>query len=353
MPAATSVPKTGAPSRIAPDWSARDPPSSTVRSHQSSVPSRTRFEGLVQASGGEALARLRAAEAHHVPADEACVRGKQDAQRNLRARTVEQHRVLRQPFDERAGPHRQRGVGAGHASGRAVPLRRAGGRQLGMRALHRHRCRSPANRRQRCRPADARRPPGRRRHLRDRAASAPAAGRRAGEPRARCARADVRIAAPGARPNRPPPARRGRDSRRTRARPSAECSAPEAVIPCRSSAPAPARRAALGAARSSRPRRARHARAATRPAMPRAACARRWPHPRAPTSSAGGASTSSTNSPRSRFASAANHAGASASGMRSIVSNFFVISRATTSIRRSPSASTSCAAVSRTRCGAS
>ena len=54
-----------------------------------------------------------------------------------------------------------------------------------------------------------------------------------------------------------------------------------------------------------------------------------------------GASTSSTNSPRSRFGSAANQSGASASVSRVIVSNFFVISRATTSERSPPSAAPS------------
>ena len=62
----------------------------------------------------------------------------------------------------------------------------------------------------------------------------------------------------------------------------------------------------------------------------RAGGARR-PHDSSLASSTSGASTTSTNSPRVAIRIRGEPAGASASVMRAIVSNFFVISRATTS----------------------
>ena len=87
-------------------------------------------------------------------------------------------------------------------------------------------------------------------------------------------------------------------------------------------------------ARTPPPRSAPRAPAATRPAARRASARRPATAPSCGAHvSACGASTISTNSPRSRLASAANHAGASPSGMRAIVSNVLVSSRATTSVR--------------------
>ena len=119
--------------RIAPDWSSRLPPSIAARSQNRSAPSREISIDWRRFSGSVALARRRAPEAGHVPADEPRLARELDGERDRRARAVEQHRLLRQPFEQRAGTDAQRRDGPRARPRGAIPLRRARRRELRMR----------------------------------------------------------------------------------------------------------------------------------------------------------------------------------------------------------------------------